>query len=144
LFDRKFDELADLFVGAWKGFVVGMYKLRDTLSKFPQALVPWYGNYCSPAATGKNIDLPGINPYDEGVCRPHDVAWGTKGASRLKADFMFVVKSLFWYPVGLHSFDIAYSGQYGGRPMIGSVHKFFSMQVFAGLATGRVIKKILP
>lgn len=76
LFKPKFDELGDLFVGAWNGFKLGLKKLGATIEhafdNFPCNLIPWYGNYCSPAATGSNASNSGISGYDDSVCRPHD------------------------------------------------------------------------
>jgi hypothetical protein len=42
---------------------------------------------------------------------------------------------------GVTSFDIAFSGQYGGRPLIGSVYKFFAVPVFIVSGTVRSFKK---
>ena len=73
---NKFDELGDLFAGAWKGLKDGLKKLGATIEhafdNFPKNLVPWSGNYCSPAATeGGNpqggVIGAGISGYDE-VC----------------------------------------------------------------------------
>ena len=158
LFDpkNKFDELGDLFAGAWNGLKAGLTKLRNTIEhafeNFPRNLVPWFGNYCSPAATeGGNPDTivsSGINGYDENVCHAHDKAYTASNGStdknklRMKADWDFVKHALFGFgDPNVTSFDIAFSGQYGGRPLIGSVHKFFSVPAFMVSGTVRFFRK---
>ncbi|HKY42964.1 MAG TPA: RHS repeat-associated core domain-containing protein [Pyrinomonadaceae bacterium] len=153
----KFDELGDLFAGAWKGLKDGLKKLGATIEhafdNFPKNLVPWSGNYCSPAATeGGNPDggliSSGISGYDESVCHAHDRAYTdstgktNQNALRRDADWAFVRTALFgWGDPGVTSWDIAFSGQYGGRPLIGSVHKFFSVPIFMISGTVRSFKK---
>jgi RHS repeat-associated protein len=159
---NKFDELGDLFAGAWKGLNDGWKKLKGTIKhafdNFPKNLIPWYGNYCSPAATGSNAENTGISRMDEKGCRPHDIEYGrevsdltreeidsgitTKNGIRWKADWNFVHTMLFDFgDPGVTSFDIAFSGQYGGRPLIGSVYKFFAVPVFIVSGTVRSFKK---
>ena len=162
LFKHKFDELGDLFAGAWKGAVNGWNKLKATIKhafdNFPKNLIPWHGNYCSPAATGSNIEGTGVSGVDDRGCRPHDIEYGreadsitdieskkgitTKNGIRWQADWNFVHSMVFgWGDPGVTSFDIAFSGQYGGRPLIGSVYKFFAIPVFMVSGTVRGFRK---
>lgn len=152
----KFDELGDLFAGAWKGLQDGWKKFKATVQhafeEFPNNLVPWSGNYCSPAATeGGNppggVIGAGMSGYDK-VCKTHDTKYKlsdgatNQNALRRDADFEFVRTSLFgWGDPGVTSFDIAFSGSFGGRPLIGSVHKFFSVPIFMVMGTVRSFKK---
>ena len=148
LFGGQFDELADIFVGAWKGLKAGLIKLGRTLEhafdNFPKNLIPWYGNYCSPAATDSNQSGTGIDAYDDDVCRPHDQAYQDKSGTprqinrrRFLADVRFVTSAILGGAPNVSSFDIAFSGQFGGRPLVGSVHKFFSIPIFTVSATYR-------
>lgn len=159
---NKFDELGDLFAGAWKGLNDGWKKLKGTIKhafdNFPKNLIPWYGNYCSPAATGSNAENTGISGTDEKGCRPHDIEYGreadsitdleskmgitNKNGIRWKADWNFVRTMVFGFgDPSVTSFDIAFSGQYGGRPLIGSVYKFFAVPVFIVSGTVRGFRK---
>ena len=145
----KFDELSDLFAGAWRGLKDGWKKFKATVAHafkdFPKNLVPWYGNYCSPAATADGnpkggLIGDGMSTYDEAVCHVHDVE--NAGSDKAGADWNFVKHAVFGFgDPNVTSFDIAFSGQYGGRPLIGSVHKFFSVPIFIVRGTYRSLKK---
>ena len=120
--------------------------------------MPWHGNYCSPAATGSNVEGTGVSGLDDRGCRKHDIEYGRDGSYisdeekalgitnkngiRWQADWNFVHSMVFgWGDSGVTSFDIAFSGQYGGRPLIGSVYKFFAIPVFTVLGTVRGFKQ---
>ena len=93
--------------GAWNGFKLGLKKLGATIEhafdNFPRNLIPWYGNYCSPAATGSNAPNSGISGYDDSVCRPHDMEYQRsdgmpdKNKIRWKADWNFVNHAVFGF-----------------------------------------------
>jgi RHS repeat-associated protein len=145
------------FKGFWEGLKAGFGKLRETIKHAFEKLgnlVPWFGNYCSSAATDSNASGTGIDGYDDKVCRPHDIEYQrdessitdeewkrgirTKNDIRRVADWKFVRHAIFGFgDPSVTSFDIAFSGQYGGRPMIGSVHKFFSVPAFVVFGTVR-------
>jgi RHS repeat-associated protein len=155
--DPQAQDLWDIFQNAVQGLHDGLVNLRDTIAHafedFPRNLIPWYGNYCSSAATGSNAPGSGINGADDGVCRPHDVKYQDNGSitkgeqakgiftindRRRAADFSFFKRALF----GLHSpsvtvFDIAFSGQHGGRPLVGGVYFFFAIPGIGGLGVLR-------
>ncbi len=157
LFKHKYG--GNPFKGFWKGLTGGFRKLWGTIQHafddFPKNLIPWYGNYCSPAATGSNAPGSGIDNADDGLCRPHDkeyqknpppgltdeeqAAW--LNSTKRSADWGFVRRAIFGLnSPGVNSFDIAFSGQHGGRPLIGSVYFFFAIPGIAGDAVVRGFK----
>jgi RHS repeat-associated protein len=151
LFKGKYG--GNIFAGAWHGFGEGMSKLGRTLQhafkNFPKNLIPFYGNYCSSAATGSNAPGTGADGYDESVCRRHDIEYQreltpeeyingvTINDIRYHADRGFLRHSIFGFgDPKIHLFDIAI----GGRPSAGSVNKFFGIQVFSAFVVLRKLR----
>ncbi|MFN7928342.1 MAG: RHS repeat-associated core domain-containing protein [Blastocatellia bacterium] len=145
LFDPKFDELADLFVGGWKGFKQAWQNLGNSFGQKVFNLMFGYGNYggaghppdgaFDPQAGQFNPDTPGIDSVDNRF-KGHDKRYRTAGYSKLKAD-VILVGGLFFSSPRLHASDIAFSGQFRGRPGSGSVYKFVATAAFTGMAIGR-------
>jgi len=154
LFDPKFDELGDLFVGGWKGLKTGLQKFGENLSRdLKDIFIPFYGIYGGAANPSNDSwddstqnfksNVPG--PYDQTDARymQHDLDWRRAGSAAqhglinstekgalVKAANRRLVRGLLRSAPRLHLLDIAFSGQFGGRPMIGSGYKFFALAYF--------------
>ena len=143
----------NIFAGAWHGFGEGLSKLgrtlRHALDNFPKNFVPFYGSYCSSAATDSNAPGTGVDGYDENVCRRHDIEYQrgltpdevqqglTINDIRFRADKAFLRHAILGFgDPKIHLFDIAS----GGRPSAGSVNKFFGIQVFSGFVVVRKLR----
>jgi len=142
----------NVFKGAWKGLKTGWHKFWKTLKhafeKFPKNLIPWYGNFCSPANT---LDPGSPNAVDIGdeICSGHDDVSNSRGTGKLKhmtkfeSDKQFL-RSLFYLPNAfqhrwvpkLHIIDIAL----GMRPSVGSTYHFMAIIGFS-VAVGFKVRK---
>lgn len=146
LFDPGFDELADIFTGAWS-------ELKDTWKAFKfsfskaakgtryerkwfEMLIPFYGNFCGPGHDmgGTGTISEGINDFDTNACGWHDDVSTEIRADekilgrklwwrRFKADFQFVWAAMT-NGTGISGLDIAF-GQ--GSPTLGSRSQVITM-----------------
>jgi len=145
LFGGNFDELADLFRGAWQGFKDGWRHFVDGVKrKGWEAFIPFYGNRCGPGY-GDNPSTTGINAYDSNACGWHDdkmaeIRNDPRNRNRLTGrlnmrgyrkkffgDLEFLGRSLI-HGAGPHIIDLAF----GNRPSLGSRYKVLSFPAFGG------------
>jgi RHS repeat-associated protein len=137
LFSPQFDELADLFVGGWKGLKSGWSKLGNSFGQRALNLFIGYGKYGGAGHPPDNDPLTDI-PTDgiDEEFRFHDIGYRT-GKSRLRKDIELAAKLLVSVP-RLHASDIAFAGRYGGRIGSGSTYKFAATATFSGIAVSRI------
>jgi RHS repeat-associated protein len=139
LFDPKFDELADLFVGGWNGLKAGLKKFGENFSRsLKDIFIPFYGVFGGPGnpKDEKEVYDPNVRGYDDTdeLYKTHDQAYRDpfKTPKSIRdADFN-LVKGLLISAPRVHLLDIAFAGRFGGRPGIGSVYKFFALTYFTG------------
>jgi RHS repeat-associated protein len=144
LFGGKFDELADLFRGAWQGFKNGWrHFVQGIKRKGWEALIPFYGNRCGPGYGDNAAPGSGINAYDSEACGWHDdklegirsdprnrsLITGRLNARgyrmKILADLGFLGRSII-NGAGPHLANIAF----GGRGSIGAGYKSISFPGF--------------
>jgi hypothetical protein len=139
--------------GAWQGLLDGYNNFADAFSReLKNIFIPFYGLYGGPGhpekeafdeKTGKfNPDHKGINAIDEAY-KEHDAigrqlevlkknkvinSYEQKTMRRWSDRKLF--RRLLRSAPTVHLLDIAFSGQFGGRPMIGSGSKFLSVPLF--------------
>jgi hypothetical protein len=68
LFDPKFDELADQFVGGWKGLKSGLKKFGENFSRsLKDIFIPFYGVFGGPGnpKNEKEVYDPDVHGYDD-------------------------------------------------------------------------------
>jgi RHS repeat-associated protein len=159
LFSPQFDELADLFVGGWKGLKSGWSKLGNSFGQRALNLFIGYGKYggaghppdgdslevlgADEVFPKKRTDFKGVLKWLAGIdekFRDHDASYRT-GGGRVRADWK-LVGSLLWSSARLHAVDIAFSGQRGGRAGSGSAYKFAATVTFAASGSARGIRRL--
>jgi RHS repeat-associated protein len=154
LFDPKFDELGDLFVGGWNGLKSGLAKFGQNLTRdLKNIFIPFYGIYGGGQnprddAFDENTqnfkgDVP--HPFDQtdGKYMTHDLDWRRAGwkydhklitadekSALVRAANKRLVRGLLRSAPRVHLLDIAFAGQFGGRPLIGSGYKFLALAYF--------------
>ncbi|MER3462824.1 MAG: hypothetical protein C4342_07575, partial [Armatimonadota bacterium] len=136
LFGGHFDELGDLFVGAWKGFKEGLNRVGnylEAIGKHGFKALFAYGYTCGRG----NVDPGGAHQeyYSgyEDACKAHDDdTRGKDKAGVLREDRKFLGRAVFGLTgPSVHAWDIAFGGR--GYPTVGTVSKFFAIGAFGAL-----------